>query len=139
MVWVFIYHTQERKFFAAAVHINFLLKFGLNFVQEQWAQSIESGWPDGSRMSILVYATIYQILFTLEDELTKEEYAEQIRNLETIGGATFTKYAFAAGFDQVWAPTLNEPNRDRYTIFITDGEASSGQSACNFLLYLLRL
>lgn len=45
-------------------------------------------------------------------------------------GSTYTKRAFSTAWNEFWEPTINDPERDRITVLITDGEADVNQEPC---------
>ena len=53
--------------------------------------------------------------------------------MERLTGGTWSKRAFEAGMNEVWKPTLNDTNKRRITVWITDGEVSEGQEPCEIL------
>ena len=102
-------------------------------IEEDFASFVETDWPEGARLAILSYASINKILFTLEDDLSPSEMAEHIRNLETIGGATFTREAFETAYDDIWSPTLQDTSRNRYKIIFIIGVQLCKQKFVNEL------
>ena len=98
--------------------------------KEVVARRFEESMPEGARVALMQYSDQILIPLNFDDGSTNAEIAKEIRDMQLIGGATYTRRAIETGWDEVWEPSLPN-NRTRITFLVTDGQPSLGQDPCD--------
>ena len=117
------------------IDVMFILDASGSIPQEEWndftealALFVESDLPDTARLSVMSYSTQTNVVFPFSEEWTPDTWAEKIRGIDQVGGATWTWRALSAAHSDVWEPYWQSvgdaDDRIKIVILVTDGEPS---------------
>ena len=89
-----------------------------------------------SRLAIVLFSTGSENVLTFDSGKGKSsaELANEIRSLSYgDGGSTWTAQALVDAKTSFWEPTLNEAQRQRLTVIVSDGKAMTTQEPCEMI------
>ena len=119
----------------ATVTLMILLVFG--FATWFCFEAVESKFDAvHSRLAVVLFSTGSENVLTFESGEGKSsaELANEIRSLSYgDGGSTWTAQALVDAKTSFWTPTLDEEQRQRLTVIVSDGKAMTTQEPCEMI------
>ena len=89
-----------------------------------------------SRLAVVLFSTGSENVLSFDSGKGKSsaELANEIRSLSYgEGGSTWTAQALVDAKTSFWTPTLNEEQRQRLTVIVSDGKAMTTQEPCELI------